>query len=265
MSDMSGARAGNDSVPHHLDCDRLREMAQIARYHREHERFYAMRDLELAADLRRESNALKALADGWLRAAGGPGPSPDGQPPGAHFRALGCEDLSDVAAVAATGILFMEGEGEPLELSRLRQRLGETSRALAETAEQLDRHMDAAWQRELALLSPALARAAYHRFEVLTRTTLASRKKEVASRLLATSHQALQNLDLRPAGLRADLLGAARLLLTASWLLDMGAGVLADQAGEFGLLDPDWTAYVEELQGFAGPEGRPASPGHEEG
>jgi len=240
-------------------------MARIARYHREHERFYAMKDLELAADLRRESNALKALADGWLRAAGRPVPGTAARRPGSQFRALGCEDLSDVTAVAATGILFMEGEGEPLELSRLKGKLRETSRALAETAQQLDGHMDAAWQRELALLTPALARAAYHRFEVLTRTTLASGKKGVASRLLATAGQALENQDFRPAAVRADLAGAARLVRTASWLLDMGACVLADQAAEFGRLDPDWTAYVEELEGFARPDGPPVSPGDAEG
>jgi hypothetical protein len=46
--------------------DQFLEMARnLARYHREHEKFYARAPLEEAAALQRTSAALRALAERW--------------------------------------------------------------------------------------------------------------------------------------------------------------------------------------------------------
>lgn len=236
-----------DGSTEDLDLSKVAGMIQIAKYHREHERFYAMQELELAADLRKDSNALKVLADGWLKAASEP-IRDRSQREHSELRTAGCKDLSDLTAVATTGILFMEGEGEPIEFPRLKTKLAAASESLRQTSDQLKVHMDAAWEREVALLTAEFADAAYHRFEILTRTTLAGQKKEVAGRLIATANTALGSQDFSPETVRADLTGAAKLVRTASWLLDMAVEVLSNQAGEYGLLDPNWTAYVEELE-----------------
>ena len=81
----------------------------LSRYHREHEKFYARSPLERAIDLQRAARTLTTLADRWSEVA------PTGAPPtGVPF--AGCEDLNEPAAIQSDGVLFMEGEGEPVEL-----------------------------------------------------------------------------------------------------------------------------------------------------
>ena len=54
--------------PDDLDQTAIDNLLRVARAHRQHERFHAMEGLEGAAALRRDANALRALADCWLEA-----------------------------------------------------------------------------------------------------------------------------------------------------------------------------------------------------
>ena len=231
------------------DPDDLDGMLQVARFHREHERFHSMKGLQDAADLRRESNALKVLADTWFRAAGRESSETarvDYQR--AEFRAAGCEDLSDPVAVATTGILFMEGEQEPRELVQLQFKLAGMAEGLGRASEWLGEKMVAGFERESVLLTPELARAARPRFMALKRTSMTAAKFGVISRLLRAALGALQAVELKPAAIRKDLEGAAELMRTASWLLDAAAALLAEQAADLAFSDVDWTTYVAELE-----------------
>jgi hypothetical protein len=226
----------------------LEGMLAVARYHREHERFHSMNGLQQAAELRRESNALKVLAERWFQAAEAPPSSIDYSDP--RFQAAGCEDLNDRAAIATTGILFMEGESEPRELLQLKMKLMGVAEGLARTSLWLGEKMEAGWERESVLLTPELATAARPRFMALKHTTLAGVKFGVVARLLRAALAALSSQELVPSAVRKDLKGMAQLVLTASWLLDEAAGLLAEQATDVARSDPEWTTYMAELEGL---------------
>jgi len=225
----------------------LAGMFAVAQYHREHERFHSMNGLQQAADLRRDSNALKVLANRWSQAAeAGPSTIDYSDP---RFRAAGCEDLNDKAAIATTGILFMEGEAEPAELLQLKAKLSGMADGLAQASFWLSEKMDAGWERESVLLTADMASAARPRLVALEHTTLAALKMGVVARLLKAAVAALSAHELVPASIRKDPIGAAQLFLTASWLLDEAASLLADQANDMARSDPEWTEYMAELQG----------------
>jgi len=221
-------------------------MFAVAEYHREHERFHSMSGLQQAADLRKDSNALKVLANRWFRAAETEPSTIDYADP--RFRAAGCEDLNDKAGIATTGILFMEGEGEPAELLQLKAKLSGMAEGLARASFWLSEKMDAGWERESVLLTAEMASAARPRLVALEHTTLAALKMGVVARLLRAAVTALSAQELVPASIRKDPSGTAQLFLTASWLMDEAAGLLADQANDMARSDPEWTEYMTELQ-----------------
>ena len=117
----------------------LEAILNLSRYHREHEKFYARAPLERAIELQRAARTLTTLADRWSEAV--PGQAP---PTGARF--AGCEDLNEPAAIQADGVLFMEGEGEPVELARLKRDLGVIADDYAGTGAWLAEAMEASWE-----------------------------------------------------------------------------------------------------------------------
>ncbi len=89
----------------------LEAMLNLTRFHREHEKFYASSPREFAITLQRHARTLQALADEWSTAE-------------ASTRAVlspyeGAEDLNSPAAMQLDGVLFLEGEGRPAEISHL--------------------------------------------------------------------------------------------------------------------------------------------------
>lgn len=136
---------------------------RVARDHREHERYHSVLKLEESAAWRRDANALKLLAARWSDS-----PAPDRLDP-AHG-AVGCVDLNDPAVVATTGILFMEGESEPAEITSLRSRFEQAAVRYQRLSGWLGEHMAAEWPRLRSLLVPDLVEAARPRFRALTRT-----------------------------------------------------------------------------------------------
>src|SRR5947207_3211551 len=91
------------------DSPLLEAVLNLSRFHREHEKFYATSPRELAVELQRHARTLHALADRWSTVA------PSTTPPLSPF--AGAEDLNDPAALQLDGVLFMEGEGRPAELT----------------------------------------------------------------------------------------------------------------------------------------------------
>ena len=80
----------------------LEAARNLARFHNEHERFYASSPLESAVRLQRHARALLALADRWSTV------EPSGPCDVSPFE--GAEDLNSEAAIALDGVLFMEAE-----------------------------------------------------------------------------------------------------------------------------------------------------------
>lgn len=222
----------------------LEKLLGIAEYHREHERFYSSEGLRHATTLRQDAEALKRLADRWLDREAAEGQAESD----ATFQVMGSPDLNDWAAIATSGILFMEGEGEPAEIGRLRERLRGLAAEFERYAQWLGEKMEAAWPREASLLTPELIDLAYSRHIVLMRTTLHGEKVAVAGRLIAAAERALSAGQFDPKTIRGRREQMANLVHTAGLMLDAAASVLAEQAAQLALADPDWTRYIEGLK-----------------
>jgi hypothetical protein len=204
----------------------LEVVANLARFHREHEKFYAQSPLRDAVDLEAHSRVLKALAGRWEQAAPAAGtlPSPF----------AGSEDLNAPGLTAESGVLFMDGEGEPAEIGRMKEDLERLAASLEQTGGWLGEAMDQAWQVLGALVAyPSLAGVLGERHQIVISDSLAAAMQKEIGRLLRRSLDLLAQVDFAPAALREDLAGAKvapDYLLSASELLDRAADLLAESA-----------------------------------
>lgn len=221
----------------------LEGVLNLTRYHREHEKFYAQAPLERAIDLQRASRTLKTLADRWSRAApGGAGRT------GSRF--AGCEDLNEAAAIQSDGVLFMEGEGEPAELVRLKRDLAVVADDDAAGGAWLAEAMQAAWDSAARLRHPGLADMLGERHRIIANDWQAAQLTTLVSRLVRRGVELLAPLDFSPAGVRADLSGPRHLpgyLYSASELLDRAADLAAESAGLVHDNERRWRVFRERV------------------
>jgi hypothetical protein len=228
--------------------ENLGVLDNIARTHREHERFYSAYLLEQGTRLVREATKLKVVADHWLEGQPGPPdyPGVDFQHPA--FRAAGCDDLNAPSAIASIGILFMEGQGEPSELRILKAMLGGSSAAAVQSGKWLSDMMQAAWDRERTLFTWERADAARFRFRTIATNWVGAQETALVGRMLAVVNACLAKIDFTPSALRVNRQASGKALLTAARIL-AAAGRLQGQSGVdlVGNDDP-WTAYRRALQ-----------------
>lgn len=223
-------------------------LRNIAAYHREHERYYTWNSATEAANMFREANRLKAVATVWLDDRSSPplhlvsGDFTDGR-----FAAAGCNDLNALPAIAAIGVLFMEGEGEPAEIRALKAKLRGLGPAWHGSGDWLANKMAHAWLRESVVLRDDWAAAAEPRFGTVITNWCGSRQMALAGRCATIALQILEDLDLRPAGVRADRRKAGRRLLEAAWVLDGVAQVIGRSAIDLSENDGRWTRYLDFL------------------
>ncbi len=198
----------------------------LATYHREHEKFYSESPLHDAITLQRASRALKALAERWSVAspAGDTSPSPF----------AGAADLNDDRATETLGILFMEGEGEPAEIARLKTDLGAMAAAYDATGEWLAAAMQAAWGVAEALVRyPDLADLLAERHRIISNDWQSASMALQIARDIERALAILGHVDFTPAALRADLTAgrlASRQLFSVSEMLDHAADLAAQSA-----------------------------------
>ncbi|HEV8439580.1 MAG TPA: hypothetical protein VGT40_15940 [Methylomirabilota bacterium] len=227
-----------------LDLDVL---DNIARFHREHERFYTMTQMAAAADLSREANKLKIVADVWLEDRS---PAAEAQVDFSdpRYQAAGCTDLNALRAIAAIGVLFMEGQGEPAEIRGLKAKLRGMGVAMQASGQWLAEKMDAAWERESVLFTAELVDAAWPRFQTIVTNWRGSRSTMLAGKLMLLAVECLERIDFTPAAIRADRQRGGRYLRTAGWILDKAAQVLATSGADLADNDIHWTDYREILK-----------------
>ena len=115
----------------------LDAVLNLSRFHREHEKFYASSPRERAVTLQRHARTLHALADRWAST------TPSTAPPLSPY--AGADDLNDPAALQLDGVLFMEGEGQPAELTHLIRDLRTTADDYLATGDWLANAMQASW------------------------------------------------------------------------------------------------------------------------
>jgi hypothetical protein len=204
----------------------LGAMLNMTAAHREHEKFYSVEPREQAVMLQRHSRALHALADRWTTAT----PS-DGH---ALSPYEGADDLNAPAATQLDGVLFMEGEGEPGEISHLKRDL----RTAADDAEAagtwLATAMESSWAIAAVLFDiEDLADLLGERHRIIANNWQASGVVTLAGHILARATDLLDRIDFTPAALRDDLAHrrvSADRLSSAAEMIDHAADLLSDFA-----------------------------------
>lgn len=224
-------------------------VANLARFHREHEKFYAESPLHDAITLRRGARTLQALAERWTVA----------EPlvvAGSGIPFTGALDLNDDRATETLGVLFMEGQGEPAELTRLTHDLTALAVAYRATGQWLAAAMDTAWEYAEALLDlPDLADLLGERHRIIDNDAQAAGEALLVARNVERAVLVLARVDFDPAALRADLAGgrqSPRYLFSASELL----GHAADLAAHSAVLTQDnerrWRVFSQRVGELAG-------------
>jgi hypothetical protein len=225
----------------------LAVLDNIATYHREHERYYTVHRYESAADLAREANKLKVVADCWL-ASDKPAPYyPDTDFNQPAFRPAGCDDLNALPAIASIGILFMEGQGEPSEIRALKGKLVARGDGSVRAGEWLAGMMAASWPRESLLLDDKYADAARPRYRTIATNWIGSLEMIVVGRLLVLAVSKLTALDFTPKALRAAPKQAGEKLILAARIIEQAARLEATGGVELSGNDECWTTYREQL------------------
>ncbi|MGY1708575.1 hypothetical protein ACI8AC_03605 [Geodermatophilus sp. SYSU D00758] len=178
----------------------LEAVLNLARSHEQHERFYASAPLESALRLQRHARTLLALADRWatVEVSGHRGVSP--------FE--GAEDLNSEAATALDGVLFLEGEGRPPEITAVIGELRALAGTFAGCGEWLADAMAASWQMAASMLRfDGMADVMGERHRIISNDWLAAHMQSLVATLLARAADMLEHVELTPAALRADLAG----------------------------------------------------------
>ena len=216
----------------------------LARSHREHERYYSEAPLHEAIKLQRISRALKALAERWAES------QPLDHPLPVPF--AGASDLNDDRAIEGLGILFMENGDEPAELQSVKAEL----RALAEghlsIGKWLTSTMDAGWEMAKALLDlPELADLLAERHRIITTDWQTASLSIISGHTIDRAVDILDRIDFTTAAVREDLAGErrdSRLLFSACELLDHAADLSAHSATLTHENDRRWRIFHDRVQ-----------------
>jgi hypothetical protein len=201
----------------------LTVVKNLSHYHREHEKYYSEAPLADAISLQRTARTLIALAERWTSAepAAEPGPGPY----------AGAPDLNDDRAIETSGVLFMEGEGEPAEISRIKAELETIAASGEQTGSWLAAAMEASWAVAEALLAyPQLADLLGERHQIIGNNWQNACTAQLTARYLRRAVTVMGRVDFSPAALRKDLAGpraAAGYLYAAAELINHAADLSA--------------------------------------
>ena len=175
--------------------------ANLSQYHREHEKYYSEAPLTGAIALQRTARTLIALAERWASA------EPAAAPAASPF--AGAPDLNDDRAIETSGVLFMEGGGEPAEITRIKSELQTMAASSEQSGSWLAAAMEASWAMAEALLSyPQLADLLAERHKIIGNNWQNACTAQLTARYLRRAVAVMERVDFSPAGLRKDLAGA---------------------------------------------------------
>jgi len=222
----------------------LDAVLNLSHFHREHEKFYASSPRELAVTLQKHARTLHALADRWAVT------EPSTLPPLSPF--AGAEDLNDPAALQLEGVLFMEGEGTPAELTHLIGHLRATADDFVATGDWLGTAMGASWEAAEGLIGiDGLGDMLGERHRIIANDWLAAEMQTLIARILQRAADILDHVDFHPEALRADLAGPRRspgLLHSAAELISHAADLCSDSAGLVNDNERRWRVFRERVE-----------------
>ena len=223
----------------------LEMVSNLSTYHREHEKFYAQSPLQQAIALQQASRVLMTLADRWQVVEAK-------TPPPGSFPYLGCEDLNETAAIQQSGVLFLEGEGEPPEITRLKRDLGSMAEDFGETGHWLAKAMQLSWQAALPLLQvPALAGVLGERHRIIVNDWQAAQQSSLISMVLKRALEIVEQVNFAPAAIRADLAGPRvfpEYLYAASELVNRAADMASESASLTHDNERRWRVFHQRVQ-----------------
>jgi hypothetical protein len=150
-----------------------------------------------------------------------PGPEP----------VAGATDRNDERAIEGAGVLFMEGQGEPAEIARIKAELRTTAETGEQTCTWLAGAMEASWNVAEALLPfHELADLLGERHRIIANNWQNATNGQLIAKHLHRAVTVIEQVDFSPAGLRADLSGrrtAPSYLYTAAELINHAADLSA--------------------------------------
>lgn len=230
---------------HHGD-PLLQAILNLSKFHRDHEKFSSSVPREQAVLLQRHARTLQALADRWSTA------DPSTRAVLSPFEAA--EDLNAPDAVQLDGVLFLEGEGRPPEMTRLIRDLRTLADDALSSGEWLAAAMQASWEAAAALLPmDGLAEVLGERHRIIANDWQAAAMTTLAGRLLQRAAEILDQVDFTPSALRADLAGertSASRLYSAAEIIGHAADLSSDAAGAEHDSERRWRVFrrrVEEV------------------
>jgi hypothetical protein len=204
----------------------VKTILNLSKYHREHEKFYAQNPLEQANKLQFIARTLTTLADRWSQLEAGQ--TEKGNP------YMGCEDLNETSTIAYVGVLFMEGEGEPQEITKMKDDIRVLSEDYAKTGEWLAKAMEVSWDVAKPLIqNPFLADVLGERHRIIVNDWQAAHLSSLVSVLCGRANDILNQIDFTPAKIRQDLRGIRsypEYLYSAKELLDRAADLASESA-----------------------------------
>jgi len=205
----------------------LHAILNLSKFHREHEKFYASSPRELAVALQRHARTLQALADQWS------GTQPSARSVLSPYE--GTEDLNSEAALQLDGVLFMEGEGRPPEITHLIRDLRAAAADQRGIGEWLSEAMQASWDMAATLTGiGGLAGVLGERHRIIANDWQAAGMTVLLGRILDRAADILELVDFTPQALRADLAGeklSAGRLYSAAELISHAADLCSESAG----------------------------------
>lgn len=204
----------------------LKMILNVSKYHREHEKFYAQNPLQQANKLQFISKMLKTLADRWSQS--------EASKPEKVNPYMGCEDLNDTSTIAYVGVLFMEGEGEPQEITKMKTDIRRISEDHAGTGEWLAKAMEESWDVGKPLIqNPLLADVLGERHRVIINDWQSAYLSSLASVLCNRAGDILDHIEFTPEKIRDDLKSIRSYpgyLYSAAELLDRAADLSSESA-----------------------------------
>jgi hypothetical protein len=205
----------------------LTAMLNMTAFHREHEKFYSTSPREQAVVLQRHSRTLHALADRWSTTR------PDHRSVFSPYE--GAADLNDPGALQLDGVLFMEGAGEPGEISHLKRDLRIFADDASRAGEWLTTAMQSSWDMATALFDiEELADLLGERHRIIANNWQGASMMSLAARILTRAADLLERVDFSPAAIRADLeaghVSVGRLYSGAE-MIDHAADLFSEFAG----------------------------------
>ncbi|MGD2250502.1 MAG: hypothetical protein PVF58_19060 [Candidatus Methanofastidiosia archaeon] len=206
----------------------IETILNLSKYHREHEKYYSWAPLDQAIKLQHSSQILKTFADKWKDTII--------KEKDTHNRYTGCEDLNEPSTIQHNGVLFMEGEDEPPEISRLKRDIKILADDFNETSKWLSEAMESSWEIAGTLVKiPELAEVLGERHRIIINDWEAAKLSLLISHLIMRALDILEEIDFSPEAIRTTLKGKgnrtiSEYLYSSSELIDRAADLASTSA-----------------------------------